>query len=940
MISRYAICELSDLSLAMKTVNVTSNYRKDKSDSHVLCLSGNLTRFPENSVETCLNLQYRTHKHDDQMHHVYQLNLYDVDLHVDPSVIGQIRMFLRKLDPGPSVGSDVESTMIGQSSMKSGATNGILSKFSLSNLCGADGTVFAGVSVDHFPFLVADYSCGNSFGCLGTQDVEAQETKNEQCHGTSGLNGYHASDLASNTHSKTQRSNCSSALSNDPKNASRTVLDISLVSVRVHFPESCGTLATITIPESISTLTYFDASSWDLLLSANNLTLASPWTPPNIHKLLWGTSSHHNASVLNVRVKKDLPAMSTEVCIGIQNVCCVLPSKLLAMFVGFFMLDDWNPIAEQEFPVAGNHLECLGESHDCVTYKFEISDCVVIFPVEEQDFFCLKLEVPHFFCEFIASGSSVEFAKRIPKEFFSSECIVSRRVDVICIHARNASISLLIVSDQTDFMLKLDENVPKRIQSLIEELDAGIWIQVPCKDIPYSQQPTLPTSIMSKISRCNLIAEGTRSSLKLVFQLLQMYFCNISFNFVKSYADLYFINGMETVIGVVDQLISIGNESKMYKGNALQFLDHRSFYEGNPDPNECTNFTISIKDLMILLVQSKDKGLALERIATANMEFDVSAVLVGEKPERMDFDVVSLTLQSPGGYTLMSIVSDGPLSPVFVKFTKHHAGQDEILLSVPLFEVWLHLHDWNVIINHSHSYVKTEVNSMPVGHAAALSQLPEVASSPLIASEFGLPDDFNLVVTCETIAGVLHMPIWGKEENNTSNHMGVTPASFPMEVGTHHEADDIQYCEPKGCKFVTLTFESKHFVVMSGDSCMSFKCDLERLKIMLEMIQEKKGTSVPFVHISKVKSSGYVHQSERNLEHVSVDLQAEYMDVSFSHQIFNFWHNMELRFPAASSASSFYSVAFKAGLRKGSLLLNDGRVSSVAVLLVPLININ
>jgi hypothetical protein len=395
---------------------------------------------------------------------------------------------------------------------------------------------------------------------------------------------------------------------------------------------------------------------------------------------------------------------------------------------------------------------------------------------------------------------------------------------------------------------------------------------------------------------------------------------------------------METVIGVVDQLISIGNESKMYKGNALQFLDHRSFYEGNPDPNECTNLTISIKDLTILLGQSKDKG-ALERIATANMEFDVSAVLVGEKPERLNFDVVSLTLQSPGGYTLISIVSDGPLSPVFVKFTKHHAGQDEILLSVPLFEVWLYLQDWNTIINHSHSYVKTEVNSMPVD-AAAWSQFPETASSPLIASEFGSPDDFNLVVTCETVAGVLHIPIWGKEENHTSNRMGVTSTSFPSEVGTHHEADDIQYCEPKGCKFVTLTFESKHFVVMSGDSCMNFKCDLERLKVMLEMIQENKGTSVPFVHISKVKSSGYVHQSERNLEHLSVDLQAEYMDLSFSHQIFNFWHNMELKFPAASSASSFYSVTFKAGLRKGSLLLNDGRVSSVTVLLVPLLNIN
>ncbi|WVZ95400.1 hypothetical protein U9M48_041168 [Paspalum notatum var. saurae] len=896
---RYAICELSYLSLAMKMVNITSNYQKDESESHVLCLSGNLTRSPKNFVETCLNLHYRTHKHDDQIHHVYKLNLCDVDLHVNPSVIGKIRMFLRNLDSGASVGSDVESAMTGQNSMKSGAANGILPKFSLSNLCSADGTLFAGVSVDHFPFLNADYTYGYNFECLGTQDVEAQQSlysKSEQCVDTSGSNGYLASDLASNSLCKTQHSKCSSTSSNNPKNVSRTVLDLSLVSVRVHFPESCGTLATLTIPESIATLTFFDASSWDLLLSANNLTLASPWTPPNIHELLWGTSSHHDASVLNVRVKKD-SALSTEVCVGIQNVCCVLPSKLLSMFVGFFLLDDWNPIAEQKHPVAGNNLECLGESHDSIAYKFEICDCSVIFPVEEQDFFCLKLEVPHFFCEFIATGSSAEFAKRIPKEFFSLECIVSSRVDIICIYARNASISLLFVDDQTNFMLELDENIPKEIHSLIEKLDAGIWIQVPCNAISCSQEPTLATSIMSKISQCNLVAE-----------------------------DLYFTNGMEAVIGVIDQLVSIGKESKMYKGNALQFLEYRSFNEGNPDPNERTNITVSIKDLKILLGHSRDKGLALKRIATANMEFGISAVLVSEEPERMDFDVVSLALQSPSGYTLISVASDGMLSPVFIKFTKNHAGQDEISLSLPLFEVWLYLEEWSMIINHFHSYAKEKVNNLVVEHSSALSQFPETASSSVVASEFDSADDSSIMITCETIAGVVHIPIWEKEENHTSNFMGETP--FSVQVSTQHETDDIQYHEPKGCKFVTVTFESKHFLVMSGDRFLNFKCDLERMKIMLEMIQENKCTSVPFVNISKVKTSGYIHGSERNLEHLSIDVQAEYMDVSFSHQIFSFWHNMELKFPATSSASSFYSVTFKAGLRKGSLLLNDGRWSS------------
>lgn len=99
-----------------------------------------------------------------------------------------------------------------------------------------------------------------------------------------------------------------------------------------------------------------------------------------------------------------------------------------------------------------------------------------------------------------------------------------------------------------------------------------------------------------------------------------------------------------------------------------------------------------------------------------------------------------------------------------------------------------------------------------------------------------------------------------------------------------------------------------------------------------------KGASVPFMHISKIKAGGYIHQSETDMLHLSVDLQAEYMDISFSHQIFSFWRSIELRFPkSSSSASSFCSVTFKAGLRKGSLLLNDGRVSYATLLVVNLL---
>ena len=127
-------------------------------------------------------------------------------------------------------------------------------------------------------------------------------------------------------------------------------------------------------------------------------------------------------------------------------------------------------------------------------------------------------------------------------------------------------------------------------------------------------------------------------------------------------------------------------------------------------------------------------------------------------------------------------------------------------------------------------------------------------------------------------------------------------------------------------------------MVMLGESWTKFRCDLDRVEVVLEMIRVNKGASVPFMHISKVKASGYIHQSETGSPHLSIDLQAEYMDVSFSHQIFSFWRSMELRFPKSSSSpSSFCSVTFKAGLRKGSLLLNDGRVCYATLLVVNLL---
>jgi hypothetical protein len=85
---------------------------------------------------------------------------------------------------------------------------------------------------------------------------------------------------------------------------------------------------------------------------------------------------------------------------------------------------------------------------------------------------------------------------------------------------------------------------------------------------------------------------------------------------------------------------------------------------------------------------TRKKDLPLEKVATANLEVGVSAVMIGGNPERVDMDIVSLALQSSGG----------PSSPVLIKFAKHLAGRDEVLISIPLFETLLYLVDWDIFI--------------------------------------------------------------------------------------------------------------------------------------------------------------------------------------------------------------------------------------------------
>ncbi|XP_073012455.1 intermembrane lipid transfer protein VPS13 isoform X2 [Typha latifolia] len=916
---RYTVHEFTEIWICMNIFKVDASNIKDEPKFNVLCFSRNIvdskfrhvniehvsrglpviTWTGSSSSDGCLQLHYQTQEVEQIVHHEYKLRLNDIDFHIHPQIYGMIQKFCNDLQSKHPLSDNhiQESLLLNKNVTDSEMADAKLPNFGFSNFCDDSQS---GFPVDIFPFCYSKYSVlPSNFGGSVTYDLPDLRRLHVNHSGCSKMNS-NAFNCAEKMNSALRSLPCNNkAYSSNNSSYFNMSLEMSINGVQAHFHDSSCILGTISVPSSVSSLSLQCTDCWDLLVSIQGIVLSSSWFPANIDEPLWGPSSQSNTSILNIRVRKEIFDSlypSTEICIGIQNVCCILPSEFLAMVIGYFSLPDWASVGNEHDAHGSDKFEGSQDIRCGISFKFEIVESTLILPTESQNNCCLKLTLPLLFCKFVQFSSLADSVMDIPLECLISESSESDRVDMINVFGKSSSIFLLLLNDQPNFQLKLDKY---RTLSLIENLDVDLWIRIPCKTP--CEQAALPTSIMAKLESCNMIAE-----------------------------DVYFLVGLEAVGFILDQFSSVGKDSKMYESDVLRYLQlKRSMKDETTVSVEILNESIirikfCVKALSIIFSRLDKKDLASsETVANLQMALNLSVLLINEIPDSLDVDIFSLVLQSFNSCIKLASFPSGCSIPshLSINFSRHANRGNEVSIVIPFLDVWLYLNDWNNLISLLSSYTRHADNTpcSSVGSPQALAHVLGSPASVCFPPEFIGKEDGNFSIRSENITVSFHVPIWEREGDNSECHMTEVPVLAQEDNSSHMS---------KHYRFLKFSFQSKQLEMCIGERYVNLKCQLDRLKIMLETIREQKDTSIPFIHIRQVKVGISSHGKQGELVHLFFEVLAESFDVGFSHQIFNFWSNTLLKFPEATYSSlPYHCLVLKLQLRKGSFLISDGRWS-------------
>ncbi|ONK64446.1 uncharacterized protein A4U43_C07F26050 [Asparagus officinalis] len=855
--------------------------------------SPSVTCSEDSPGEGCFKFKYYVRSDGCKIQHECSVFLNAVDLHIHPRIFGYLHGFYSKVSKQSF--SSAKSFNLNQ--QEDTETFDIeLSKSGFSDFYDTDPTTYSSNRVDHFPFVniynSGSLSCleGSLIGCvpkLPSSYVNDRHQRIQTFKFQKKRRTYSYATVESPSSTGTV------SMERDSCTVNMFLLDISISNLRVHFHDSSCILGTITLSKCGSSIISQDSDGWDARICTDGVMLSSSWSPPSIHDQLWSPALPSVSPALNIRLRKKrtgtLSSM-TEVSFGVQYICCILPSSFLAMMIGYFSLPDWTSKGNEDvINQCASEIDDFENVQSCSSaflYKFEILHSRLILPVESQPNFCLQLGLSQLYFASTLMSSIVDADKDIPSSCAIPSHLTADKLDIINLFGRNLSLSLIPLKGDAGFLLKADEysriaNVP-----LIEQLDADLWVRIPCTTNTCPEQSALPTSIMMRVCVCNLIAE-----------------------------DRHLVLGIRAIRSVIEELSSIGEESKFFSSDVLQFLQIRkTLKEAKAVTLDTSNRTlmniklcadtISIRFSRFWIEES-----ASEMMAKINLQLNVSASLEKGVLRFLDIDIPCLLLHSINtNRPLASFVSDSSLiSHLHINFSESDCGKKELLFSIPFLDVWLHLSEWNNFIDVLSSYSKFDSasNSSAANPESIYDGDPGSQVFNSSASEDVMEEDIILIIKSENSAIALHLPFWDKEE-----HLG------------DPKIDEVS----KRCKYVNFSLQSRCCEFTIGKTWVKLQFNMEKVRAILEMVHDQNISSMPFILISQIKLETNGQKRQGELMHFSTEVHVESVDVGLSYQIFNFWSNSELQLPERSSSPfPCHCIVCHVHLRKGSLLLSDGR---------------
>ncbi|KAL7197985.1 hypothetical protein ACSBR2_020498 [Camellia fascicularis] len=946
---RYVLMELQECWISMKAFKIITYLLEGDKDGQILCSSGNPfsvqyvqqqdrdvehSNQSENcsdkstSADGCVRLHYEECRNLDIIFHKYAVCLSDVELHCYPYIVRLLVEFSDKiLQYGTShaVENSFSASVNGENSIAIQCFG--FEKFGSSNFSETGSSERANIPLDRFPFVTI-----YNFGCLSDLESSLIRTIPEWRKILKLRERKDGSPKFSVRGSKMSRAlPLKSGIGKDAVTVSQNLVgsdvlvDLNLSRIRIHFHDCSCIIGTIFLPTSKSSLS-IRGDCLDMLCSTEGLSLCSSWWTHNIHDFLWGPLLTNLPPILNVRVRKqkDGPVKSQiEISFSIQHVSCILPPDFVAIMIGYFELPDWCSKGNEQH-VTENPRYRGSEQDSVITYKFEILDSTLFTPVEGDDHKFLKLEIPQSYCSFIHNSCSNIVLKDIPPECLVAANKIAERNHCLNVFVRDLSLSLLLLNDDEFDSSVVDQNSGHGYTTFIAQFSANVWVRIPYINDSSCVSSLASTCVMARVDNCQLIAK-----------------------------DGYSFVGFETLLDIIDQFNSVDKISKGFTSDVLQFLQFKkSIKESGAFEPEASTVAVTetrccVNSLSINFYRPRSDLVSLELIARADMQFICSGSIKNEKSLFLDASFHSLALFSQLNYFMLAeCTSSCPISSVFdIHLSMSEQEENELHVSLPSLDIWLHLFDWTELIDLFSSYLgqltKTSIvdaslkNSMlglvdqneNVTVNVAESSPQSSGTSSCFASENMKQNAVPLIVKSENIGIKIHIPAWISREAFSIFGEAQVPEERPLN-------DSCDIDEGVRYNFIALTLQSRRSELVFSSRTVKIKSSLEKINGTVGICIGKTSPSWPFFQFSQFNVEAEFRKNQLDLADVNVEVQCDSLDMSLSYHIFYFWKSMRFKFPeGGSDKDTLSSVDLNIKLKKISLLLTDGRWSSKGPLL-------
>ncbi|KAL0336665.1 UNVERIFIED_CONTAM: hypothetical protein Sradi_4878400 [Sesamum radiatum] len=907
-------CDRRDLPECWASVQacwITASSTKDSFGNHIVCSAGsmwgsesvgqqNINLESDNGhlghggsiLEGCIVLHFEAVRSTQRLLQKCTIYASDLDIHCYPFIVGQLVAFLEKLVL--SGVSDMESRKPHVENDNSSSHGYALKKCGLLNDSGSCKS--PSIPLDHDP--VEKLLSLRDLQSIA-EDLKLKLSKTvyltDQKIRNSKLSLMETPKMFS-----APRVNCNIDAIGAFTFSDLLFVNLNIGSIKVHFHDSSCIIGTVMVPLAKSLLT-ISADCLDMVCSTEGVVLSSSLWTQKINEFLWGPLSGNVSPILNFHMKKRKTGSGNsqlEMSFHIQQVSCMLPLEFLAMLITYFSQPDWS--CAKGHPTG---TISFGDSSTS-TYNFNLVDCNLITPANSACSEALKVNIRELYVAFSQHSDKSSLTKGIP----SACCIGTGKFSdgnhCLDFSGCDLSLSLLILEKDIVNPLNICQNL-----TLIASLSADVWVRIPY-DFD-SDLTSYPICIMAMVNDCQLDAEEV---------------CALA--------------GFKALGYVIDQFSLVDEASNIVVSDVPHLLQaKKQMEEYTALPPKTSNATFNemrfcVSSLSLRLHRMKRDSTCSELIADAEMHFLCSLSLKNGRPQSFDISFSSLALFSLlNSVVLAEFVCLGSGSSVLDMIVSvSDYGENRVVVSFPCLDVWLHLFDWNEVIDLLSLFF--EQLSIPTSGESAEGMY----SIPVDKSKFGAGDGANLAsenisqgacfsIALEHVGLAVHFPAVASPDTYNTFGGPHFHAKQPLDKHCGFQSGS------RNC-FFSISLQIRNTELVADGKTVKLIISCEDLNGVLKLFKGNSAQTWPLFQLSKIQLEAEIFNYETENVQIKLLVQCNSLNLSFSnHVLYLFQFTWFKRSGEMRSPFSFKRMDLKVQLRKFFFLLTDWKRTSNGPLL-------